>query len=152
MSDQIPTVQVDDAQIIFRNFEGKETAMNNAGSRNFCVILDHENAAKLEEDGWNVRYLTAREEGDVDTPYIQVQVGYKVRPPRIVLISSQGRTNLDEDTVATLDHVQIAKADLIFRPRIWEVGGKSGVKAYLQTMFVTIDEDELERKYAQTGE
>jgi len=145
---EVLTFQVDDAQIIFRNFSGKEDKYNREGDRNFSVILDEEAAQRMIADGWNVKYLAAREEGDDDTPYIQVAVGYKNRPPRIVLISSAGRTNLDEDNVETLDWVSIRKADLIARAYQWEVNGKGGIKAYLQTMFVTIEEDELERRYA----
>jgi hypothetical protein len=37
------------------------------------------------------------------------------------------------------------------RPYAWDVNGKTGVKAYLKTLFVTIDEDALELKYGQTG-
>jgi len=142
------TFQVDDAQIIFRNFSGKEDKYNREGDRNFSVILDEETAEHMLADGWNVKYLAAREEGDAETPYIQVAVGYKNRPPRIVLIYSSGRTNLDEGSVETLDWVSIRKADLIARAYQWEVNGKGGIKAYLQTMFVTIEEDELERRYA----
>lgn len=146
---EVLTFQVDDAQLIFRNFAGKEGKYNREGDRNFSVILDQESAERMAADGWNVKSLPPREEGDAETPYIQVGVGYKVRPPRIVLISSKGRTNLDEDGVEVLDWVSIGKVDLIARAYPWAVGDKTGIKAYLQTMFVTIEEDELERRYAQ---
>jgi len=149
---EVLTFQVDDAHILFRNFAGKEDKYNREGDRNFSVILDEESAQRMLADGWNVKYLPAREEGDPDTPYIQVAVGYKNRPPRIVLISSSGRTNLGEDNVETLDWVSIQKVDLIARAYQWEVNGKGGIKAYLQTMFVTIEEDELERRYALKGD
>ena len=99
-------------------------------------------------DGWNIRTLDPREEGDTATPYIQVAVNFDNRPPRIVLLTSTTRTSLDKDSVETLDWADIQTADLIANGYEWTVNGKSGVKAYLQTLFVTIVEDELERKYS----
>lgn len=143
------TFMVEDAQIIFRNFSGKEGQYNREGDRNFAVILDPEMAEQMAKDGWNVRWLKAREEGDEETPYVQVAVNFNNRPPRITQITSVGKTVLDEDLVDTLDWAEIKTADLIARGYEWTVNGKSGVKAYLQSLFVTIEEDALERKYAQ---
>lgn len=140
-------VRIDDAQIIFRNFAGKEGQFNREGSRNFAVKLPEELALKMFEDGWNVKSLAAREEGEADQAYISVEVGYKGRPPRVMLINSRGKIDLGEDEVEMLDWVDIVKVDLIFRPYNWEVSGKTGVKAYLKTIAVTIQEDELEAKY-----
>ena len=152
MPDEVATFKVEDARLIFKNFSGREGPMNRAGERNFCVILDPETAAQMVDDGWNVRSLNPKEEGDEPTPYIQVSVGYKIRPPRITLITSAGRTQLDESTVDVLDYANMKLVDLIARASYWEVNGKTGIKAYLQTMFVTIEEDDLERKYAVVGQ
>lgn len=142
------SITIENARIIFRNFEGKEGQYNREGDRNFCVLLDPVAAEELAGDGWNVKALRAREEGDPDQPYLQVSVGYGAgRPPKVVLITSKSRTDLDEGSIALLDWADIKVVDLIFRPYNWEVGGRGGVKAYLKTMFVTINEDELELKY-----
>ena len=152
-TDQIPTVQIDDARIMFCNFEGRPGKFNRDGDRNFCVLLDEDIAQAMMSDGWNIKRLKPREddEGELPegTPYIQVSVKYTHKPPRIVLISSAGRTELTEDLVEMLDTVDIAKADLILNPYSWELpDGSSGVKAYLKTLFVIINEDELEKRYA----
>lgn len=152
MVDQAKTFMVEDARLVFRNFSGKEGQYNREGDRNFAVILPEDVAEQMVADGWNVRFLAAREEGDVDTPYIQVAVNFKNRPPRVVMITSTARTNLDEDSVDALDWVDIRVADLIARGYEWEVNGKRGIKAYLQSLFVTIEEDELERKYAANAQ
>jgi len=142
------TFMVEDATIIFKNFEGKEDKYNRAGDRNFSVILTTDVAKAMESDGWNIKYLRAREEGEEQTPYISVAVNFKNRPPRIMLITSTTRTLVTEDIVDTLDYADISMIDLIARGYEWDVNGKRGVKAYLQSMFVTIEEDALELKYS----
>lgn len=142
---------IEDTKIIFRNFSGAESMYNARGSRNFAAILDRESAEQMAKDGWNVKFPEDRpddEEGMERDPYISVEVSFKNRPPRIVMLSSTARTNLDEETVEVLDWADIDKVDLIANAYHWQVGEKSGIKAYLKSMFVTINEDELERKYA----
>jgi hypothetical protein len=148
MADAAKTFMVEDAPIIFRNFSGKEGQYNREGDRNFAVVLPREVAVQMHEDGWNVRYLEPREEGDEDTPYISIAVNFKNRPPRVVLLTSTTRTQLDEESVEVLDWADIQTADLIARGYDWSVNGKTGTKAYLQSLFVTIQEDALERKYS----
>lgn len=149
MVDEAKTFMVEDARLVFRNFSGKEGQFNREGDRNFAVILDDETANIMLKDGWNVKYLASREEGEEDTPYISVAVNFNSRPPRVVMITSTARTNLDEDSVSVLDWADVRTCDLIARAYEWTVNGKSGIKAYLQSMFITIEEDALERKYAQ---
>lgn len=146
------TVLMEGVTLVFRNFAGKEGQYNRAGDRNFAVLLDPETAEAMLEDGWNVKTLKLREdadEGEVPQPYIQVAVSYKGRPPVIAMMTSRGRTNLDEDQIEMLDWADIVNADLIIRPYEWEVSGKTGIKAYLKSLFVTIEEDALEQKYGQ---
>lgn len=144
------TFMVEDARLIFRNFSGKEGQYNREGDKNFAVVLDPATAERMLADGWNVKVLSGREEGDEDTFYIQVSVNFKNRPPRVVLITDKKRTNLADDTVDVLDWVDIRTVDLIARGYDWVVGDKAGTKAYLQSMFVTIEQDALEKKYETT--
>lgn len=146
------TVVMENVRIIFRNFSGREGMYNREGDRNFCVLLDEANAEMMAKDGWNIKMLKARDEGEEDQPYLQVTVNFKGRPPRVVMITSRGRTTLREDEVELLDWADILTADLIVRPYEWAVNGKTGIKAYLQSIFVTIQEDPLELKYAKLDE
>lgn len=153
MSDDNNNVVMEEVRIIFRNFAGKETEFNREGDRNFAVLIDDEIAKVMAEDDWNVKWLKPREdadEGETEQAYLPVSVNFKKgRPPRVVLITSRGRTNLDEDEVEMLDWVDITSVDMIIRPYHWNVNNKTGVKAYLQSIYIKIEEDELEQKYAE---
>lgn len=146
------TILMEGVRIIYRNFAGKEGQYNREGDRNFAVLLDEKVANALAKDKWNVKFIKPREDEEDDTPpqaFLPVSVNFKGRPPRIVLVTSRGRTYLDEDTVDMLDWADITNVDLIIRPYAWTVNDKSGIKAYLQSLYVTIQEDPLEEKYAE---
>jgi hypothetical protein len=148
MADEAMTFMVEDAQLIFKNFTGVKGQYNKEGEKSFCVILDDKVAPQMMKDGWNVKFLKPREEGDEPTPYIQIKVNFDNRPPRIVMITSTTRNELNAKTVEMLDWADVETADMIARAYPWNVNGKTGVAAYLKSLFVTVAEDELERKYA----
>lgn len=147
MPNRLQPVVLEGRRILFRNFSGEEGRFNAAGKRNFNVLLEQEEARAMEADGWNVKYLQPKEEGEEPQPRLEVSVMFGRRPPRIVLITDHGKTALDESMVSLLDWADIVNVDLIVRPYEWEVSGKTGVKAYLNSIYVTIREDELEKKY-----
>jgi hypothetical protein len=153
---RLSTVQIDDARIIFRNFAGKEGQYNREGDRNFGVVLPNDIAAQMEADGWNIKYLRAREEGEEPTPWVQVAVSYKGRPPKVVMLTMRGdtpvRTTLPEELVELLDYADLSSVDLILNPYQWAVSGKTGVKAYLKTIFAKVQQDELEQRYSEVQE
>ena len=137
-------------RIIFRNFAGAPTRFNAAGGkRTFSILLNETEAQELRSMGFNVKALKQRDPDDDPAFHLPVEVSYRVKPPRIVFISNQGRkrTVIDEDTVGLIDYTEIEKIDLTINPYQWEVNGNSGVKAYLGTMYVTIAEDPLDAKY-----
>lgn len=140
-------IVIEGARLLFKNFAGEEGRFNPAGNRNFCVLLEPEMARALIEDGWNIKTLTPREEGDDPQPYLQVTVRFANRPPKIVLISSSGKNTLYEDEIKLLDYAEFENVDLMISPYHWEVNGKAGIKAYLKSGYFTIVEDPLERKY-----
>lgn len=155
-----PRVKIENARILFRNFEGREDRFNKLGDRNFCVLLDEVQAKELAEDyGLNVKTLRSREEGDPDEFYLKIAVGYKVKPPMLVMLTTRPnpeveggfevvRSDIPESNCHVFDWVDIDKVDLVFTASPWEVGEKSGIKAWVNSLYVTIAQDELDLKYA----
>lgn len=139
---------IENAKIMFKNFSGIGSDYNAEGDRNFCVCLDDDLAVAMKEDGWNVKYLKPREEGDISQAFLKVTVRYGNWPPKIVLVSKNNKSLLKEDEVKLLDYAEIDNIDMTITPSEWSRNGRSGVKAYLKTMYVTIAEDEFESKYS----
>lgn len=149
------TFKVEGARLLpypFMNFSGRVTLYNQNGRRTFCVALDQKNAETMKRDGWNVKFPDPREEDGEEIPrdpYIQVEARFDRLPPKIIMITSTARTIVTEDLVAILDGMEFSNVDLIANASNWEVGEKTGIKAYLKTMYVTVDEDDLDLKYAE---
>ena len=145
-------VTLEDVRIVFRNFAGNEGLYNRQGDREFSVVLDDETAEKMIREGWNIKTKPPREDGDENFNYLKVSVSFKGRPPRLVLVTSNGRTTLDEETCELLDWADLKTVDMILRPYHWNVNGKTGTKAYLHAIYATIHEDALEQKYRDVPE
>lgn len=150
MAQENKRITIEDASLIWCNFEGAQKPFNDKGDRNFTVKLDDDIADRLLADGWNVKRSKPREgdEEQITFAYLTVAVRFDNIPPQVYMITHRGKTPLDEELVGLLDTADILKADLIINPSKWTVQGKSGIKAYLSTAYVTINETELDLKYA----
>ena len=137
-------ITIENARIIYRNFAGKETKYNPPGRRNFSVILEEEMALVLKEDGWNVKPLKKRDESDPQRYHLPVAVVFGPYPPKMVIVQGGRKTVLTEESVSMLDWADLENVDLIIRPRVWD----RGIKAYFKCGYFTIEENELDRKYA----
>jgi hypothetical protein len=144
---KVKPIVIENAKIAFLNFSGKEGKYNPKGIRNFCIILEENLGKDMEAAGWNIRWLDSRDESEPPVPYVPVRVNFENIPPRIYLISSRGRNLLTEDSVNILDWAEIENVDLKINAYAWELNGRTGIKAYLSKMYVTIIEDEFEKKY-----
>lgn len=146
-------IEIENAHLMFKNFSGEAGKYNAAGNRNFCVEIDPETAEKLEKDGWNIKTLVAKNPEDDDIKYLSVRVNYSGKNDPVIKLYTKcngkftSEVELKEENVGMLDWAEIRNVDLVIRPYNWEVQGDTGVKAYLDVMYVTLIEDKFASKY-----
>lgn len=131
-------LQIDDARITYKNFHGEGTKFNREGDRNFVVIIPElEMTEALKQEGWNVRTKPPRDPDDEPFMYLPVKVKFNERGPNAYLVTGNRMNRLDEESISCLDDIDILSVDLDIRPYDWEVNGKTGRTAYLQSIKVT---------------
>lgn len=151
-----------DCRIIWPNFSGKAGKYNEEGERFVNLVLDEGTALAMKADGWNIKAREPRDaqkniiDGD-PMYYVEVAVSFRGHtPPKCVLISGKNQEDLtapDEDGVVHADNINVLdavtpeKIDMIINPSPWERDGRSGIKAYLKTIYVTQQLDDLELLY-----
>lgn len=147
---EIPDLSFEHAEVWYCNFAGVAKQFNREGDRNFEVrFKDLELAQTLMDDGWNVKIVPPAEGSDLQ-PYakLKVTVEFDRKPAHIFMVEDGELVPLGPDSVACLDYADIENIDLVIRPRYWEGAGKSGIKAYLRTAYVTLERDAFHDKYA----
>ena len=143
-------LQIDDARIVFRNFRGEGGPYNREGDRNFALVIPNKDIAdELIKDGWNVKIKEAREEGDQPFIFLTVKVKFNDIGPHIYLKTGKAVNKLDEETVSCIDDIDILSVNLDIRPYDWEINGKTGRTAYLQSMEIIQEIDRFAARYAE---
>ena len=158
--ERIPNLFLENCEVLpggFRNFAGRAGQYNKGGDRNFNIVVPNNLVRSLIDDGWNVRQLKPRDEDDEPRYRLNVAVSFKefksLPPTKVFLYSGRKRTQLTEETIATLDYAEYQRADLTIRPRLWtDEGEPRRIKAYLQEMHIVIQESRWAKKYAGYGE
>lgn len=146
-------LQIDDAKIIFRNFEGRGDKYNREGDRNFSLLIeDPDTADALIKEGWNVRIKDGRDEDEGPFMRLPVKVKFTDYGPNVYLVTGDRRNELDEESIACLDNIDIESVDMDIRPYDWEVNGRTGRTAYLQSMQVVQRIDRFAARYAAKEE
>ena len=145
-------LEIEDARIIYRNFEGVASKFNREGDRNFAVIVPNDEIKDiLVEAGWNVKIKPPRDEEDTPFMFIPVKVKFNNRGPAAYLRSGETVTRLNEETIGILDEIDIQSVSMDLRPYDWDVNGKTGRTAYLQAINVIQNIDRFGDMYAQEG-
>lgn len=141
-------LQIDDARIIFKNFEGRGDKFNREGDRNFSLLIEDPNTADaLIAEGWNVKIKPGRDEDEGDFMRLPVKVKFTDYGPKVYLVSGGRRVELDEESISCLDNIDIESVDMDLRPYDWDVNGRTGRTAYLQSMQVVQRIDRFAARY-----
>ena len=141
-------LQIDDARIIFKNFEGRGDKFNREGDRNFSLLIeDPDTADALAERGWNVKIKPGREEDEEPFMRLPVKVKFTEYGPNVYLRTGDRVNKLDEESIGCLDNIDIASVSMDIRPYDWEVNGRTGRTAYLQSMEVVQRIDRFAARY-----
>lgn len=145
-------LEIEEAKIVYRNFTGIAGKYNREGDRNFAVVIpEQEIADDLLKEGWNVKIKPPREDGDEPFIYLPVKIKFNDRGPGIYINTFDGGLErLNEETVGSLDNIDIVSVSLDIRAYDWEVNGKVGRTAYLQGMEVVQNIDRFAAKYAES--
>lgn len=145
-------LEIEDARIIYRNFEGVASKFNREGDRNFAVIVPNDEIKDiLVEAGWNVKIKPPRDEDDTPFMFIPVKVKFNNRGPAAYLRSGETVTRLNEETIGILDEIDIQSVSMDLRPYDWDVNGKTGRTAYLQAIDVIQNIDRFGDMYTKEG-
>lgn len=152
-------IKVEGALITSRNFGGDKDRSRYAtpGKRYFTLIIEDEEMANfLISQGCSIGYKEPTQEGLSPRWYLKILLNYNGgNPPRIYIYEGDYETVITEETAAILDSADIVNVDLVFRlyrprdpKRQWQTkDGRVGSSAYLDIMYVTIDEDPFAEKY-----
>lgn len=145
----VNNINIEGAMIIWKNFSGERDKFN-PGKRGFSVVIDDTVMAdELRQEGWNVKDRPLPEGVDDSEQEWTLPVKLNMnRYTQVWLIVGNHKTLLDEDTVSQLDVVDIVNCDISIRPYEWEMNGRTGITAYVDSMYVTIRENKFAEKYA----
>ena len=166
-------LQINNARIIFKNFEGRATDFNEEGRRNFSLIISGGtfddgrpgskpvvlNAEEMAEalmaetnefgDGWNVKIKPPYAEGEEPFMHMKVNVSTRRGCPPMYVNSAGNVRRLDEDTMGMIDHIAIRNVNLDIRPYDDKKGGRSFRSAYLDSIEVIQEIDRFAARYAE---
>lgn len=144
-------ILMDDVKILWPNFAGARGKYNQEGDRNFKVVVDDQNIADaLMERGCNLKIREPEEPGDLPFMFFEVKVSYRFDPPVVRLVSGRSVRFLDEETIGTLDRVDILRVDLdIHFGREWTQNGTTARTAYLDKIVVVQEVDRFAARYAE---
>lgn len=168
----IAITDLEDGDLIFRNFTGKPTNVNpDGGVRTFAIAFkkydaefDEEVAKACDimfEEGWNIRVKEKGKDGTgAYVPgasydygnhriYLSVEARFNNYPPDIhIIVEGKGRDTLySEDMTPAIDSLTLHNISVELSPRHWDDRGTDRIKAFLATMWAIAEPNPYEERY-----
>jgi hypothetical protein len=150
---RVNDINITDGIIAYRNFSGRPTDFKpEGGVRTVTFVIPDNIAEDLIKDGWNIRLQMPKNE-DGDPRYLlECKITFRTRngtprDPKIFIVRDDGIVHVTEETIDTLDRADIVHVDAVIGPSYWEWGGRSGIAAYVNSMYLTIKENAIDEKY-----
>ena len=149
-------LRVESPEIFMINFAGRKTDSNPNGHRQFSLKLPSiEYAEQMKEEGWSVWYTKESERYGDATPCITVEMRWQSNPelkwlnPKIYKCTRKNPngTLIPEELIDELENDEIEDIVLDIRLRYWTINGKSGIKAYVDSMWLKIEDDDPSGKF-----
>jgi hypothetical protein len=153
---ELPLLNIENAEFVYRqNFAGiARPPYDEAGDHYFNVKVDPNIAEALKNDGWNIAYTKPGKDAPpevvnefIPEPFLKVAIGFKFRPPTVILIRNGNPTLITEKTIGALDSTEFTKVDCVIRARRHEMQG-GGYKAWLAEFYGHVNMSEIGAKYA----
>ena len=150
---RVNDINITDGKIAYSNFSGRPTQFKpEGGVRTVTFVIPVDIADQLRNDGWNLREQILSDDGEVRRYLLEAKLTFrtregKPRDPKIFIVRNDGLVHVTEETVDTLDRAEILNVDAVIGPSYWEWGGRKGIAAYINSMYVTIKENPIDEKY-----
>lgn len=125
-------ITLEDVEIKFANFRGEADRFSSYNNRGFHIVVPEDKVDSLKASGWNVKTLD-RVFDDGPMELLSVTINLNGWIPQLVNEKGHSKTMDAEvcDGLYRKTKNQPFRASVVIRPYAWEIGDKSGVKAYL---------------------
>lgn len=150
----IEDIEIENANVKwgFSHFDGKADTFNDEGDHNFTLVIPEEHAKQLMDEGWNIRTLEGREEGDPPEYTLKVKISYRFEAPKVYIIKGKRKFRADESDLQDIKRTTCEQLDVIITPSRWVHGRDTGITAYVKEMYAKVKESRFSAHYSDYEE
>jgi hypothetical protein len=151
---RVSDINITNGEIAYSNFSGRPTVYKpEGGNRTVTFVIPNDVAMDYQEAGWKIRRQEFPNDPDREPRYLlEATLTFRMkngqpRDPKIFIVRPDSLVHVTEETVDALDRAEIISADAVIGPFYWEHGNKRGIKAYINSLYITIKENPIDEKY-----